>query len=251
MKKEYPAKLVVGFMFIIIGIIILLGNLDILDFNVRYYILNFPFFFTLFGLYLLIKSEKKLPGIIITFLGSVWYLERVYYFFNFHSLVLPGLLVIIGIYILVPRNTKSKNTDFETLNGESSNTNENKTVFGEYSAQISADIVNETALFSSNNKIIKNSCIKGGSIVNVIASTKIKFENCSLASENQFIEITSIIGSVELSIPADWNIKNEITPILGSVGIKDTNSDTQNDLVPKTLVLKGVIALGECVIRRI
>ena len=58
------------------------------------------------------------------------------------------------------------------------------------------------------------------------------------------IDITQIFGGTKLILPAHWELKSEITSILGGVEDKRKNYSALNIAEGKTLIIRGTSVLG-------
>ena len=82
-EKTTDKRILLGGILIVIGAFLLLGSMDIFEFSISRIIFSWPFFFTVIGLFILLNTNKKLFG---------------------------GILTGIGIFFLIPRKNAAKAT---------------------------------------------------------------------------------------------------------------------------------------------
>lgn len=107
---------------------------------------------------------------------------------------------------------------------------------------VSGDFINETAIFGGNERIIHSDNFKGGVVVSIFGGSNIDLRHCTLTSEGEvMVEMTSIFGGSNLIVPPDWNVKVEVTSILGGFADKRFTNNIDKS---KTLILKGACIFG-------
>ncbi|MGB3778881.1 MAG: LiaF domain-containing protein [Tunicatimonas sp.] len=57
---------------------------------------------------------------------------------------------------------------------------------------------------------------RGGKITTIFGSNEINLVNAQLADGQNELDLFTLFGSTELTVPRDWDVKVDVTPILGS-----------------------------------
>jgi predicted membrane protein len=105
------------------------------------------------------------------------------------------------------------------------------------------DHIDSTSVFGGVKKNIISKNFKGGEITNVFGGAEY---NLSQADFNETItlEITQFFGGTRLIIPSNWEIKSELTAVLGSIEDKRPIQTNVVSTDNKVLILKGTSVFG-------
>jgi hypothetical protein len=95
-----------------------------------------------------------------------------------------------------------------------------------------------TTILSSTYRVIRTQDFRGGDVTTVLASSEIDLRQSSLAGRVA-LDITAILGGVELRVPPDWNVVIDGT-FIG--GVDDRTVRAEN--TSKTLVVRGFAVLA-------
>ena len=79
-----------------------------------------------------------------------------------------------------------------------------------------------------------------GNATAVMGGVVIDMRKSSATGGESVIECFAMWGGIEVKVPPDWQVVNEITPIMG--GVEDKSTQTQP--IRHRLVLKGVVFRG-------
>ncbi len=88
---------------------------------------------------------------------------------------------------------------------------------------------------------------KGGEVSCFMGGSEIHLEDAKINGEAT-IEFSVMMGGAQIYVPADWNVVNNITSIMG--GVEVSGEDTKTD-PNKTLILEGSALMGGVEITRI
>lgn len=115
----------------------------------------------------------------------------------------------------------------------------------EQNYQFDNESFNINAIFGTNRKVIKSKHYQGSNINSVFGNIYLD------AVETEFdgviyIDILNLFGSIDLVLPANYEVRNELVPILGSVNDRRNllRHNTLNSENKKYIVLKGTILFG-------
>lgn len=80
-------------------------------------------------------------------------------------------------------------------------------------------------------------------MTNIFGGSTFDFTDARLAPGHNILDVVSVFGGFKLIIPPDWNVKLEVTAILGGVSDKRTRvKEIQGN--DKVLVIRGIAIFG-------
>jgi predicted membrane protein len=221
-KLSYQALF--GAILLILGILLLLRTTGIYDTDqlLKY----IPSLFILLGLYTLLKSgfsNIEGPIILITLFTTLQLLILGMISWETISSLWPILIIIMGIGILVNRKRSPlisrKNTEKVDL----------FTIFGEVK--------------SSSNSLN----FRGGDITAIFGEVNLDLRDSKVEEKPAKINVISILGEVNITVPEEWKIQMEVLPILGDAEDERPRSQTRREIDTENpdLIVTGFAALGE------
>jgi predicted membrane protein len=213
--KSNNKRLVLGGIFVLIGIVLLLRNAGVLYFDIPFDIFSWQVIFIIVGGIIIYSTGKIIPGAIFIAIA----------FFNWYPNLWPLILVAIGLGIIYKKSDNKKNE----LKDKSS---------------FSADKLDDVAVFGGGHKILDSSNFKGGDAVAVFGGSEIDLTNCKLAEGEQVLELVAVFGGTTFIVPKEWNVQIDVVAIFGGFSDKrikypDTVRDTSRSLKITGLVLFG------------
>src|SRR3972149_1248294 len=208
-EKTTDKRILLGGILIVIGAFVLVGSMDIFEFSISRIIFSWPFFFTVIGLFILLNTNKKLFGGILTGIGIFFLIPRIFPYIHYHGgIVIPVILIAIGLYIILNQK-KRLSMDPERY------------------GFLKKDQIDDVSIFGGGTKIISSDKFKGGNITAIFGGSEINLTGCKLADGDQVLDVLTIFGGTTILVPKDWNVVVNVTSILGGFsdkGIKDPNS---------------------------
>ncbi|MBN2350660.1 MAG: hypothetical protein JXJ22_17620 [Bacteroidales bacterium] len=226
-KSGYKIKVIfVGLLFIIIGGLLMAGNLGFISINLKEYIFKWQSILIVIGLLSLTKREGIPFGSILIILGVFFHLrEHVDLPITFHQIFWPALIMGIGIIIILSRvliKPRAFRVDISSTEEE---------------------FIDDVAIFGGLERTITTKKFKGGRSVSIFGGTKLNMLNSELAEGTHEIEILAIFGGVQYLIPKEWNVKINVVSIFG--GFADKRLISENDVDPsKQLIIRGLAVFG-------
>lgn len=222
-NNKTDRRMWLGGAFIVLGFLFFLNSLDILDFSISRIIFSWPFFFLVIGVFIILNTNKKLLGGILSGLGAIFLIPKIFPSVDYNgTIVLAIIFIALGLYIILNRREKEKIAfDQERKN-----------------------YIDDVAIFGGGNKVITSDNFKGGNITAVFGGSEINLKGCKLAEGTNVIDVLCVFGGTTLIVPQDWNIVLNITPIFGGFSnklIKDPNAIADQN---KTLIIKGLVVFG-------
>jgi len=223
-------RFIIGIILIIAGAVLILQKTTMLppelDHFIDHIIFSWQMLLVAIGLVILVGSENKTPGIVLIAVGGFFMIPELFseYFDNF-NFFWPAIFIIIGVVMLV--NSKRGKERVLTYSGNSN-----------------ADMIDYVNIFSGAERQLITDNFMGGKITSIFGGGEVDLTKSHLAAGTNILEITCIFGGTTILVPEDWNIKLELTPVLG--GFSDSRkmrSDVQKD-PSRQLIIRGVVVFG-------
>ncbi|MBA7530363.1 hypothetical protein ES705_22566 [subsurface metagenome] len=227
MEQNHTQKrILIGFVVLAVGVALLLGNLGILNVEIKRYLLKWEVILIALGFVFLLSHEHKGPGIVLLLAGGALYLKDFLgLHFNFWQVFFPGLLILAGVLILFKKKFDPPNIEKKNLSDE--------------------DIIDEVAIFGGGDRTVVSQSFKGGKILAVFGGSNFNLTRAKLAPGKNYIEVFALFGGMKLVVPEDWNIKISAVSIFGGFSDKhriyprDTEGDNETELIIKGFVIFG------------
>lgn len=225
-KNTTDKRMVLGGVLVVIGGLLLLGSMDILDVSISHIIFSWPFIFTIVGLFILINTNKKLFGGILTGIGLFFLVPKIFPYVSYHSgIVFPVILIALGTYIILSHRKKD-------------------VVDPERSGFLKKDVIDDVSIFGGGSKIISSDSFKGGNITAIFGGSEINLTSCQLAEGEQIIDVLTVFGGTTILVPKNWNVVVNVTSILGGFSDKSIKDPAVLPDQTRTLYIKGLALFG-------
>lgn len=257
-KRSMYQRIVFAIFLIGAGALILLNNLHIGGLNLPSWFFTWKMFLVAFGFFLLL-SRKAFSGFIMMAIGGYFLLpealnipqEDVFRFW-------PVLLILAGLAILFRRKHHHPGWRKHWKKHHWQHWEQNKEYWENWQKKNSTTTIenesymHSTVIFGGETKKVSSYDFKGGKLTAVFGGLEVDLTNCYLSSdiEEHVIEVNVVGGGITLYISRDWNIKSEITPVMG--GIEDDLRKFGGEAVDPAaeIILRGSIVMGGLEIKR-
>jgi len=226
-RKNHPNRKLhrgtAGLFLIIVGLVLLLGTLDVLPYRISNVLFTWPMIFVGFGLFNLVKREYT-AAIILLAIGGFFIAPDLFPYVDFRDIFKywPLLLVLIGLSIYFRKKPQIDHNISAT----------------------SDEIIDEVNVFGGGVTQIESNNFKGGKITAVFGGSEINLERCQMSDQGAAIEMVTIFGGAKLIVPRGWNVKTEVVSIFGGFADKRTYYDETVADPSKILLIKGVAIFG-------
>ncbi len=225
MSQDTNRRIVLAGFLIVIGIALLLRNLDLLP-GLPEYIFSWPMIFVLIGTYILLTKQRIIPSLIFIGIGLYFLLPDIVGIYISHLWMLwPLILIAVGISLVLRGRTSYHDHHFRQGMKDSD-----------------IDYIDIISIFSGNEKIISSQEFKGGKITNIFGGTEINLLNARLANGKNYIDIATIFGGSTIIVPSSWNVKVDIVSVFG--GFVDKREIKDSSASEPVLYIKGVTIFG-------
>ena len=220
------SRILLGIILILIGGLYLLETLDFISMNIPHIIFSFPFILFIVGIIILFNSRNKVFGALLTFIGALTLVPRIFPEIHFDSdIIWPVILIAIGLMIIFKRRS------FHECHRS----------FG--SQKVDKDFIEDVAVFGGGHKVIRSENFRGGNITAIFGGSEIDLTQCKLAEGENVIDVMLLFGGTTIILPRDWDVRLNVTPIFGGFSHKRTDPNAVYDST-RTLVIKGVAIFG-------
>lgn len=211
-KNSFDPRIIIGVIIVAAGALLLMRNLDILNFTIPSIIFKWQSIIIIIGLVLVASSSNRGTGYILMIIGGIGLYPEFW----------PLLLVLIGLYILLGRLKPNRSIEND----------------------INREDLNDVSIFGGGKKHYQSDNFKGGNITAIFGGSDIDLRDCKLAEGENVLDIFAMFGGTSILAPSDWRIEVNIVPIFGGFSDnrrRDPNLVQRDDRVLK---IKGLILFG-------
>lgn len=194
-----------GIILILSGIVFLLEQFDIIYFGdiIRLY---WPSILILIGLSgLFDRKSSKFGNLIVIIIGIMFQVNKLELVeINMFKLFGPIILILLGLKIIF---TKKIDIDKNiSINIGSSSDNKNITL---------EDRIDEFAMLGGIDTNNQSQEFKGGKATAILGGIELDLRGAKLYNNEAYLDITAIMGGVDILVPGEWRVEVKGVPILG------------------------------------
>ncbi|GMQ64471.1 LiaF transmembrane domain-containing protein [Vallitalea maricola] len=210
-----------GILIIAIGVVILLGRLDIID-SENIFGTYWPLILIAIGLVNLFdKYGSKTLASVFIFVGVIFQLKElnieILEGINIGEFIFPAVVIIVGAWLIIPKKKRSNKI-------------------------YSDNILDTFCLFSGSDIINDSTDFQGGNLGTAFGGIDVDLRNSNI-TENEPIIIDAFVafGGIDIKVPMDWKVEIKGIPLFGGWGNK-----TKREMVNtnKVLIVKCFILFG-------
>jgi predicted membrane protein len=196
------------------------------------WLFTWPVILILVGIYTLGKHGFQRPGGLIPItVGAVFLMERISPGMKIAHIMWPAIIILFGLFLILrPRSGKRKHS--HQWSGD-------QFVEAETNDE---DYINIDSVFGGVEKTVISKNFKGGQVNCVFGGAEINLMRADINGPVT-LEISTVFGGTDITVPANWKVQSEISAILG--GVQDQrpyNEEALNN--NKLLILKGSVVFG-------
>ena len=221
-------RVLLGGILIFFGGIFLLNTLDVLHFRFSYVVFSWQFIMLVIGLFILINTDKKFLGGLLTGIGGLFLVPRIFPQVDYDAgILIPIILIVLGVYIILRK--KKKNDELEDPYGTS---------------KVNKDKIDDVSIFGGGTKLISSDNFQGGNVTAIFGGSELNFMNCQLAEGDNVIDVLCLFGGTTIIVPKEWNVVVNVTSILGGFSNKSVRNPSIVVDQSRTLYIKGLAMFG-------
>lgn len=219
MKKQ-RSQFAIAIVLIVLGVVFLLGNLDIINVDIGDLISNWwPLILILLGVIGLFQARSTPVGsIFLIVIGAV--LLLVTHDVADFDILWPIVIIGAGIWVLFHNRVSRRPTAAD---------------------EVGQDSINVSALFSGSEHRITSQSFQGGNVSASFGAVELDLSGAGLA-ESPVLNVNVFMGGVELRVPDEWVVNVNGSPVLGGIEYSRTQP-AATDGAP-TLIINASIAFG-------
>jgi predicted membrane protein len=239
-KSSEGSKAIAGIIIVAVGVALLLRNIGFL---LPHWLFTWPMILILVGIYTGFKHNfKNNSWLIVTGIGVFFLIKRFIPSLHVEPFFWPLIIIAIGvIYILNPEKKWGSNWK-QIDNEDKSKVSDSWQGFASDEAVDSNNEFKISSIFSGVKRNIITKNFKRGKIITIFGGAEIDMSQADMTSPS-YINVDVAFGGVEILVPANWTIQNDIQGVFHGVEDKRYNKAIVID-PSKILVLKGNCAFG-------
>jgi predicted membrane protein len=225
-RQRQQRRVVFGVFFILAGVLALLANLQVVSLGDigRYW----PTIFCVLGLLKLLQARRLssvMAGLGLMVLGAGWTLQNLGVIQHAMALIVPVLLILAGIGVLT-RAFRPREARFGRPAG--------RVMQDEQDGVVNVDVTLSGTVLRSDAQDFR-----GGELRAVMGSIELDLRQASMSS-TAVLRVFAVCGGIQIRIPADWQLRLNVSPVLGGVEDKTVPPPAGG----KTLQLEGEVVMG-------
>ena len=210
-------KKLLALFLITIGSLLILDNLDLVDIR-QIYDYFWPAVLILFGLSLLVRNRQvQVLGLILLTIGVLTLLDELGYLrLTFDQIMMyfwPGLLILLGLNLLISKQSRPARVRTENIRRNTSNQKE------------------YNGFLNSVNEKVENTNFEQCSVNGVLSSVDLDFSGIVFEKEQVTIEVNSVMAGVSLKLPKGIRVEMAGSPVLGEVNDRSEKNIITNQSI--------------------
>lgn len=214
-------RVLAGVILLGVGVVLFARQLGV---EMPYWLFRWEMFLIVLGIFIGAKHSFKRSGWIFPVLiGSFFLLDDLIIDIRLKDFFWPTIILLAGAAMIIsPFKRKHWEKKFNNMD----------------SSDLSEDYIDTTSIFGGVKKNILTKNFKGGQVFNVFGGVEIDLTQSDIDGI-VVLDITQVFGGTKLILPSHWEVKTEITAIIGGVDDKRKNLSALNIAEGKTLILRG------------
>jgi predicted membrane protein len=233
-------KFAAGVIIVAVGVALLLRNVGFL---LPRWLFTWPMILILVGIYTGFKHNfKNNSWLIVTGIGAFFLIQKFIPSLHLEPLFWPLIIIAIGVMYMLNPGKKAGSNWKQIDNDDKSNVADSWQAFASDEAVDSNDEFSIRSIFSGVKRNIITKNFRRGKITTIFGGAEIDMSQADMTSPS-YINIDVAFGGVEIVVPANWTVQNDIQGVFHGVEDKRYNNAVVVD-PNKVLVLKGNCAFG-------
>ena len=242
-NRSRDNNIIIGIIVMIIGFGLLLRKMDFIFFP--YWLFSWEVLLIIIGV--LVGVRKQFQGVgwlVLILVGGFFLVDDLPGMHWIRAYSLPLGIIVIGFFLIfrsaISRSFSDKDENrYRTQN--TGGTEPGTTGSTKEGSSNSDDYVDTSSVFGSIKKKVFSKNFKGGQSTVLFGGTELDFTHADIDGV-AVCDFMVAFGGMELVVPSNWDVKSEMSVILG--GIEDKRSNTSNIDSNKCLILKGTCMFG-------
>jgi predicted membrane protein len=224
-RGAVSARLAIGLVIVALGVVYLADGIGLMNMHhpMRFF---WPAVFIAIGVTVLVEkrsanSQYWAYGWLAA--GFVEFAYQVYWIpFGIGKLIFPLVLLVIGARLVQRAVNSPTSIGTDGVNQPDAQTR----IF---------------AILSGSERRTFTQPLKDAEVISIMSGVKLDLTNAAFENERATLNVTAIMGGIEIYAPSEWSIVSEVTPILGAYIDKRRPTAT---VATKTLFISGLVLMG-------
>jgi predicted membrane protein len=245
-QRKKDSRIWSGLILLTVGVLLLAYKMGA---PIPHWVFTWPVLLIAMGFLTGVKSRFHNPGaFIMMIVGGVFLVDQNVPGISFHNYLVPAILIGIGlVFILRPRRNWDQRFNRHWENRQQSTADykpaETSLPSATSSAQgDNAEYIEINAVFGGVKKLILSKNFKGGELNSFMGGSELNLMQADIL-QPVVLEVHNVFGGTKLIIPANWDVRNEVTAIFGGIDDKRSIHANMPD-ANKTIILKGACIFG-------
>ncbi len=223
--SQLDNRIIIGIVLVIIGLFLVLRNTGIFPHFIDNVIFSWQMLLIVIGLVITLGSGGgRTGGIIIMAVGGFFLIPMIFRETFDINMFWPSIFIIVGVIFI-----------FSKRKGWNSQSN---------TPRVGDDYIDLIHIFSGGERQIVSENFKGGKITAVFGGSEIDLTKAKMAPGSWELELACVFGGTTIIVPDDWNVKIEVTPVLGGFGDSRKLHPGRTIDMSRQLVIRGAIVFG-------
>ena len=215
-------RALLGLLLVLLGFLLVVSNFHVFPFAWKHIIFSWQGLLILIGTFFLFSSKPNPTGWILIGIGGFFIIPRIWDLpGGWNGMFWPAVLLGLGAMLIVRSVAQKRNRE-----------------------DGGPDYIDDMNIFGGGDRLITSQNFKGGRLTAIFGGSKYNLMSAQLAKGSNPVDIFAVFGGCKFIIPADWNVRIEVSAVFG--GFSDKRH-VRNDL-PKDpgreLVIKGIAIFG-------
>ncbi|MEK6783740.1 MAG: LiaF domain-containing protein [Bacteroidota bacterium] len=239
-KKKFGNSFWVGIIIISIGGFILLDRMEVVFFP--HWLFSWKTFLIALGVITGINKQFKGIGwLVLIIVGTFFLLDEIPGLdLDLRHYAFPIIVIAIGIVIVFRSAIFPSSGNWRNFwSGDDYGKKENSALIS--SQDGTDDYMDLTSVFGGTKRRIFSKTFKGGQITNIFGGTELDLSQADIEGA-VVIDTVTLFGGIKILVPGNWEVKSNITAILG--GVEDKRMTSSSLATNKKLVLTGTCSFG-------
>ncbi len=233
--SRITGRLIVGGLLIFFGLLFTLDHFGVVDAgDVLAY---WPMILIVVGLLRVVQprhSGQRVFGVVMVGLGVFFQAQELGWpNLRFHDLW-PVILVIVGGSLVWRAFARSRG--FDDVWAVRATPRE-----GERTA---APRQSDFAFMGGVHRVVENSDYRGGDATAVMGAVELDLRGATIAGPPAVLDVFALWGGIEVTVPPEWKVEIQVTPILGGVEKKARTAVRDAEGPEQVLVVRGTALMG-------
>jgi predicted membrane protein len=223
-------RAIIGLLVVALGIMLLLDTTDVFGRNTAVLSTYWPALVIAWGLWGLMSFRSVLWHVAVLVIGVVFLLTNLNVWTLNIGQLWPIVLVAIGLTLLFSWRVRWRHP----------NTSAQRPL-GPLARRTDAGW-KVTRIFSGGEETVTSQEFEGGEVTAIFGGVELDLREAELAQGKATIDATVICGGMELTVPKDWRVNIQATPILG--GTENRHRQPSPGEAKGELTILGTVVCG-------